>query len=165
MVSYVLIERNEMVADCIDQGKMFKCSVQFQIKGTPAYFTDYCCPAVEYTREQFEKAGKTRISEGQVNPFRSPVRVHSPESEIPRLSNGIVFHLMYSNHRTETESNQQTFETVSSLSWCILHCFYVNLLFFNKRSIVFATLESITLEHANWDILVMGWKPYPKVCF
>lgn len=94
------------VTDYIGQGKIL--IFLFQANETPAYFTDYCWPAVEYTREQFENAGRTRIAEGKVNPFRGPIRIHSPESEIPRLSNGVLFHLVYSSPGTEGELKRQT---------------------------------------------------------
>lgn len=81
-----------------------KTIAKLEISRPPAFFTEYCWPAVEYTRDRFDGMNGTRISDGTTNPFRSPIRVSCPESEIPRLSNGILFHLIYrSDDHLESE--------------------------------------------------------------
>ena len=67
----------------------------FQKNSIPAYFTDYCWRSFELTRTQVQSLNGFQICDGRINPFKSPIRIQSLDSDLPQYSNNILFYLKY----------------------------------------------------------------------
>ncbi|KAL5003901.1 hypothetical protein ScPMuIL_017357 [Solemya velum] len=63
----------------------------------PAFFTDYCQYSCEGGNIIMQKLGLGTTSSPVINPFRSPVRRESEETDMPWYSNGFLYYLRYDN--------------------------------------------------------------------